>query len=182
MSTGPFGPNNPVTPSPGGSAFTVPTNDPSTQSSRQPSATPSPEFIALAKARITGMIGAQAYLIPEAQLNALIQKLWQEPAIQSDWNLYQSDKGRWGASLYQSIQNQIMGGGSDDSLTVDYTNLKLASGKGLSLAEQAALANVTMAQGALVPAPFTTNTVSGYDYGDPMAKPVADFGAEPAPA
>lgn len=114
------------------------------------------------------MIGAQAYLIPTDQLDALITKLWQQPSIQQDWNSYRSDPSRWGAALVQDVQNQILGGSGDDSLTVDYTNLKLASGKGLTLADQAALANVTQAQGANVPAPFNARNVSGYDFGVPM--------------
>lgn len=159
MSSGPFSPPS------SGSGLGVPVQS-GTSSTGSP--TPPGEFAALARVRITGMIGAQAYLIPTNELNALITKLWQQPGIQSDWGLYESDKTRWGASLYQSIQNQILGGSADDSLTVDYTNLKLAAGKGLSLAEQAALANVTQAQGAQVPSPFTTRNVSGYDYGAPM--------------
>jgi hypothetical protein len=112
------------------------------------------------------MIGAQAYLIPTDQLDALINKLWQQPEIQQDWGSYRNDPSRWGAALLQGIQNQILGGSADESLMVDYTNLKLASGKGLSLAEQTALANVTQAQGAMVPAPFNASE-SGYAYGTP---------------
>ena len=135
---------------------------------------PPPEFIAVAHSKITGMIGAQDYLIPTDQLNALILKLWQQPAIQQDWNNYRRDPGNWGASLVQDVQNQILGGGSDDSLTVDYTNLKLGAGKGLTLTEQSALANVTQAQGAQVPSPFNAKE-SGFAYGTP--KPAgADWG------
>jgi Peptidase family M23 len=151
-----------VSPSPGNPAATSGTN----VEAGTPT-TPPAEFIALAHSRITGMIGAQDYLIQGAQLDALILKLWQQPAIQQDWNSYRSDPSRWGASLVQDVQNQILGGSSDDSLTVDYTNLKLGAGKGLTLAEQSALANVTQAQGANVPSPFNAKE-SGFAYGTPL--------------
>lgn len=167
LSTGPFGPTYP-TPSPEGSGLSVPVQGSAQTPGAGTPTTPPAEFVALAKSRLIGMIGAQSYLIPTDQLDALINKLWQQPEIQQDWGSYRSDPSRWGASLLQGIQNQILGGAGDESLMVDYTNLKLASGKGLSLAEQAALANVTQAQGAMVPAPFDTRDVSGYDYGTPM--------------
>lgn len=131
------------------------------------------DFTKLARSILTSRIGAQAYLIPTNQLDALIQKIWQSPSIQYNWGQYSADprnQQAWGASVAQQVANEVLNPTDDPSITVDYANLKLASGKGLSLAERSALANVSEAQGAMVPQPFGTNTVSGYDFGAPMPK------------
>lgn len=148
--------------------------------SNNPAPTPDPStilpgipdtFVRLAQARLTAQIGAQAYLIPTNQMNALIAKIWESPAIQYDYNQSLIDKSTWLPALAQQVSQEIFAPSTgDNSLTVDYVNLKLASGRGLSLAEQTALSNVTQAQGARVPAPFGTQTVSGYDFGAPMPK------------
>jgi len=128
------------------------------------------EFTQMARSIITARIGAQAYLIPGDQLNALILKVWQSPAVQYNWSQYRNDPQTWAASVAQQVSNELLSPADDPSITVDYSNLKLASGRGLSLSEQNALASVTQAQGALVPAPFTAQNVSGYDFGTPMPK------------
>lgn len=131
------------------------------------------DFTKLARSILLNRIGAQDYLIPPAQRDALIVKIWQSPSIQYNWGQYSADpknQQAWGASVAQQVANEVLNPSEDPSITVDYANLKLASGKGLSLAERAALANVSEAQGAMVPRPFNTNTVSGYDFGDPMPK------------
>lgn len=131
------------------------------------------DFAKMAQSVLSSRIGVQAYLIPGTQLNALILKIWQSPAIQYNWSQYQSDpksQQAWAASVAQQVANEVLNPSDDPSITVDYTNLKLASGKGLSLAERTALANVSQAQSAMVPPPFTAQNVSGYDYGQPMPK------------
>lgn len=129
------------------------------------------DFARMAQSVLTNRIGSQPYQIPTIQLNALILKIWQSPAIQYNWSQYQGDpknQQAWAASVAQQVANEVLNPSDDPSITVDYTNLKLASGKGLSLAERTALANVSQAQGAMVPTPFTNSNVSGYDYGQPM--------------
>jgi hypothetical protein len=135
-----------------------------------PSFTPPPEFTRLASSIIATRIGVPAYLIPSDHLTELINKIWQSPAVQYNWSQYKVDPQTWAPAVTQQVNNEILSPSDDPSITVDYTNLKLLSGRGLSLTEQTALANVSQAQGALVPQPFDTNKVSGYDFGAPMPK------------
>jgi hypothetical protein len=132
--------------------------------------TPPQEFINLASSILASRMGVQPYLIPTAQLNALILKIWQSPAVQYNWQQYRANPQDWAAAVGQQVSNEILNPSDDPSITVDYTNLKLAAGRGLSLTEQNALAQINQAQGALVPRPFDTDLVSGYDYGQPMPR------------
>lgn len=161
--------NAPIAGTPG-SSLVNPQAPESAVAAGAPSLTPPPEFVRLASSIISTRIGVPAYLIPSDHLTRLINKIWQSPAVQYNWSQYQVAPQTWAPAVAQQVNNELLSPADDTSITVDYTNLKLLSGRGLSLTEQAALANVSQAQGAMVPQPFATNKVSGYDFGAPMPK------------
>lgn len=109
-------------------------------------------------------------LIPAADKQALIAKIWADPNLQQYWNANSnklSDPNIAG-TLGVQINTVMSGQGNDPSVVVDYTNMLQAAGVPLTTSEQAALAGATQAVNAPVPKPFGNNVVSGYDFGAPM--------------
>jgi murein DD-endopeptidase MepM/ murein hydrolase activator NlpD len=156
----------------GGTALTPglqsPSQTPDGSTTNVKPGTPPADFVTLAKRILTTRIGVSSDLIPSDQLNALILKMWNDSVVQADYQQFKASPATYTYTLEQQIQYEIGGLGEDPTIAADYANLKQQQGKGLTLSEQAALANVTQAQGAMIPRPFMTNTVSGYDFGAPM--------------
>jgi murein DD-endopeptidase MepM/ murein hydrolase activator NlpD len=111
-------------------------------------------------------------LIPAVDKKALIQKIWEDPTVQSNYVNNHALLASNNVSALATIQNQInsvmMGQGNDPSAAIDYTNMLQAAGVPLSVSEQAGLAGATQAVNAPVPRPFGSSVVSGYDYGAKM--------------
>jgi murein DD-endopeptidase MepM/ murein hydrolase activator NlpD len=134
--------------------------------------TPPPDFVTAVNRALQGRLGVTKFgLIPAADKKALIDKIWQDPSIETYYtanhSVLASDvnaAGQFGALINSVMQGQ----GNDPSTVTDYTNMLQAAGVPLTASEQAGLAGATQAVNAPVPRPFNTAVISGYKFGDPM--------------
>jgi len=152
-------------------------SSPTASSSGTPQVTSDPpaDFVAWVNTALQSRLGLTKYsLIPASTKKQLVEKIWQDPSIQSDYVTNHQQLAGGNISSIAIIENQIqavmMGQGNDPSVAIDYTNMLQAAGVPLTASEQANLAGATQAVNAPVPRPFGTNRVSGYDYGAPMPK------------
>src|SRR6266566_2013293 len=141
--------------------------------STTPSTAPPSDFTAWVNTALQARLGLTKYsLISASKKRDLIQSIWEDPSIQSNYvlNRQQLSSGNVAslAILENQIQSVMLGQGNDPSVAIDYTNMLQAAGVPLSATEQASLAGATQAVNAPVPKPFGTNVVSGYDYGQAM--------------
>ena len=109
-------------------------------------------------------MGSTYKYVSGATKDALIQKIWNDSSIQADYSIQASNPSALG-SLITQISQVILGYGDDPTVVNDYAQMKASEGIGLTVTEQAALANATQATNAPVPRPFGTDVVSGYDFG-----------------
>jgi len=179
MSIGPY--NNPVSPSPEGSSFSVPTQSPSTPTT--PSAT-NPDaaktnFEKIAVAKMQNMAGTRGYLLDSSALTAIADKLWQSVSLQQLYAGYTQNASQYAVALDAAIMNTVLNPSLDPTIdpTImpDYASTMQSAGLDLTPAMLQALSNSTMAANATVPRPFDTSTVSGYDYGQALPADLAKF-------
>lgn len=135
------------------------------------------EFVTWVNTVLTGRLGQTKYsLIPAKDKTALINKLWQDPSVQSfynnnyaNFNSADPQVALSAAAGMGNLINQVMSGqGNDPTVAIDYSNMLQAAGVQLTVAEQAALSSATQSVNAPVPRPFNTSVISGYKFGDPM--------------
>lgn len=120
--------------------------------------------------RLGGLTSSKFLSIPAATLDALINKIWQDPTVQQYYNsnhqllndpqLAATFEGQMAVLINQTIGGQ----GNDPTVTIDYSNMLTAAGVQLTTAEQQALATAQSASNAAVPRPFNENVVSGYSF------------------
>src|ERR1700693_1754384 len=177
MSIGPYG--NPVTPSPEGSSFSVPTQSPSTPTT--PSAT-SPEagkaaFEKIAVAKMQNMAGTRGYLLDSSALTAIADKLWQSVSLQQLYAGYTQSPSNYAGALDAAIMNTVLNPSLDatigPTIMPDYASTMQSAGLSLTPAMLQALGNSTMAANGTVARPFDPSTVSGYDYGPALPADLA---------
>src|SRR5665213_2191246 len=157
-SPNPFNPTPATTPV----ATSSPTATPASASTI--STTPPADFVVWANSILAQKMGSTYKYVSGATKDALIQKIWNDSSIQADYSIQASNPQALG-SLITQISNVILGQGDDPTVVNDYAQMKATEGIGLTVAEQAALANATQATNSPVPRPFGTNVVSGYDFG-----------------
>lgn len=135
------------------------------------SAQPPASFVRAVNNALQFRLGPTKYgLIPAADKQALIDKIWTDPNIQQYWNAHSTQLSDSNVAGTLGVQiNAVMNGqGNDPTTVVDYTNMLQAAGVPLTTSEQAALSGATQTVNAPVPKPFGNNVVSGYDFGAPM--------------
>ena len=169
----------------GGTALSSPVQSPSTSNSpaSATSATGiSDTFRTWINQIISTRLGSvKAALIPDADKEALVEKIWADPTVQSTWNNTQAAlsstdpkvSGPAGGIVSQVINNVMAGQGNDSTIAVDYTNMIQQAGLQLTTAELGSLSTATQAVNAPVPVPFDTSKISGFDYGAPLPADIA---------
>jgi murein DD-endopeptidase MepM/ murein hydrolase activator NlpD len=180
VSIGPYG--NP-SPSPeGGTALSTPVQAPTPSPGAAAPTTAStgaidPNFLTWINQIISTRLGSvKAALIPDADKQALIEKIWADPTVQSTWSNSQAAlsstdpkiSGPAGGIVSQVINNVMAGQGNDSTIAIDYTNMIQQAGEQLTTAELSSLSTSTQAVNAPVPVPFDTSTISGFDFGAPL--------------
>lgn len=137
---------------------------------------------------ITSRLGStKANLISDADKEALVEKIWADPTIQSTWSTNSSamassnvQTASTAAGIVGNAINNVMGGqGNDGTIAIDYTNMIQSAGLSLTTAELASLSTATQAVGMPVPAPFDTSKVSGYDFQAKMPATVGGKAVSP---